>query len=223
MGNVVTPTTDELVVAASDILSPDEIFAEGLHPIPIDPPEEIYSIPTPAEVLDNCDHFDAKNIENKIRLITESKDFPAYQWGQCVSASLNAEEILDNVVEDFNPRYHMVWGSAYYQGILAGHVWVETDVCGEMFITDFVGGTEQGQYLNFGLHYFTDKSYFNGDLESPYRSPPYVVELVTSSPVDPNSEEFKAIEEVAMGNLPLPPYVRVQRELSKLVSWLLGD
>jgi hypothetical protein len=223
MGNIVIPKTDEHTVAASDVLSPDELFAEDLHPIPIEPSEEIYGIPTPVEMLGGCDQFDAQSIEHQMRTITESKDFPTFQWGNCVSASLEAENMLHDLIEDFNPRYHMVWGSAYNQGVLAGHVWVETEVCGQMFITDFVGGTEQGQFLDFGLHHFTNKSYYNGDLESPYRSPPYAVELITSTPVDPRSQEFQDIEALAMKTLPMPPYVKIQNELSKLVSWVFGE
>ncbi|MFH1356532.1 MAG: hypothetical protein ABII18_05295 [bacterium] len=223
MGNIAIQTTDEPIVTVTDLDSPEDIFAEDLHPVPIDPPAEAYDVPTPVEILNNCDRFDATSIEDQIRAITEADDFPTFQWGDCVSATLNAEEFLHDILGEYKPRYHMIWSSAYNEGILAGHVWVETEVCGQTFVTDFVGGTDQGQYLGFGLEYFTHKASFNGDLESGYRSPSEAVILATSQPVDPKSQEFKDIENLAFENTPMPLYITAQRKIGAAISWILGE
>ncbi|EKD52168.1 MAG: hypothetical protein ACD_62C00090G0009 [uncultured bacterium] len=112
----------------------------------------------PPELQNGCEHFSPEHVKKELLKITMTADFPTYHWdpyhgGDCVPAALKAEENLHPLISQYKPSYSLMWGMT--QGV--HHVWVETNVCGETYVTDFVGGTEVGTFFGYGLHHFSNK------------------------------------------------------------------
>src|SRR3989339_913123 len=93
MGNSVTPAKRSTEYRPTDVQSPDELFIEDDASIPILPPPEMSSSSIPQETGEQlCDSFDPDSVAREMaRSIAR---LPAFQWGDCVSATLRAEELL---------------------------------------------------------------------------------------------------------------------------------
>ncbi|HLD46065.1 MAG TPA: hypothetical protein VJC18_11580, partial [bacterium] len=83
-----------------------------------------------------------------------------------------------------------------------------TDVCGQTYLTDFVGGTPEGQALGFSAHYFTNTASTHAGTRNGYQFLS-LGRFISREPVDPSSEAFRQSYKAAYEQLPLPWYTRL--------------
>lgn len=102
-------------------------------------------------IAQSCLEFDASIVRGTIRNDSQGEDL---DWGECISSAYESSKKLEEILKPYYPTYCIVYAQGSVNGAPSGHVWLQTEVCHQTYLTDLVGGGFYAQNFGFGGHYF---------------------------------------------------------------------